>query len=1133
MKKNIWRKLCLAACIAALGVLGAACDFDIGGIIKGSDKLSEEKNSNDSISENSSLADSGEGDTTPEENKEYFKIPVILNDIRENGKTYDFANLTKPMVLNFWYVTCSGCIAEMPDINEFYESYNGAVEMVALHSATVYDQAIATEFVNMYVDGNGRAWKDYSIGFSMDVKLGDATLYDILGGNDAWPMTVVVGADGKILYRAHGCLTENNLGEMRSILNSELSIGDESSGNESVDGDMMCTVAVQSEAGMRMAGVTVCATDAEGNVVKEAKVGENGKANFYLDDGEYGVKLKDLPLGYYQTSFGQKISNSSPDASVTLGIELVDEDDRPAGFKYQVGDVMHDFTISTLDGESLTLSEMLEEKDMVYLNFWYATCSPCLTEMPWINNAYNDKRYAGQFEMIAVHSDMCDRNTVSAFLEGTNWNFKFSHNELTDIAKYFTVKGYPTTVIIDRYGVVTLCETGRLENQTECNNLIATHVKNNYVQNFEYGGSVEVPPTVDTEVTIDAPSNEDVNKALGTSGLTYTLDENPYVWPFVVAEVDGRECLMASNGPMLGVDAHNTSSVLNVKVNVPELNDYTDYVFTFDYKISSEYEADYLYVLVDGVIVQKYSGPDMIPDDYGNLYVPSEWATSYAYVPVGSGEHTLSFIYYKDGDTSDGEDTVYIDNLRFAPIGEGQTYVYRDAAIGRNNDNDGFKLPDDAKDAPRFDTYVNVYYNANDKLYHVHSENGPLLFANLLDTSSNWSKYPLWNYLAVGGYLQYTDGGEVVDLKPVVEEFASAELQSLNDYVPVTQELKSLLEFITVKFGSGYENEWLEFCCYYDAYNCEQMENPCAGMALAYAIEIPSENMTEVGDEVRALVDLKVVLNPRGYKYAFTPTVSGVYQFAPDRSISLDAAGLVPIVWITSEYFEYDGYGNLLFPYTATGDYNLNLYLMAGTTYYIAAADSDPYKLGDKYEIVITYLGVDAPFQLKACVNTQYESFWNGTSWQMKANGVRWTLDSEGYARVLRSDDTLGSYIYVDMLNATRFMQASLQDVIEGKLSVSTDSSVKAFNFTNLKIDSNGDGISDKVVVDENGNSYGDCLEIMKGYLAKATASDAEVAGHVKVNFELQLLLELFSQQVHGMDILESWQMMCYYNESF
>ncbi len=163
--------------------------------------------------------------SAPKQNNEYLTVSVVLEDINTDGKTYDLANLAKPMVLNFWYVTCSGCIAEMPDINEFYESYNGAIDTVALHSATVYDEEIATEFVQTHTDEHGMVWKDYSIGFAMDVTLEDGTLYDILGGNGAWPMTVVLGTDGEVLYRTVGGLTANDIQQMHLILDAELAEG--------------------------------------------------------------------------------------------------------------------------------------------------------------------------------------------------------------------------------------------------------------------------------------------------------------------------------------------------------------------------------------------------------------------------------------------------------------------------------------------------------------------------------------------------------------------------------------------------------------------------------------------------------------------------------------------------------------------------------------------------------------------------------------------------------------------------------------------------------------------------------------------------------------------------------------------
>lgn len=916
-------------------------------------------------------------------------------------------------------------------------------------------------------------------------------------------------------------------------------------GSAPIENEMACRVTVKSEGGMRLNEVSVCAYDENNNLVAEVPTNANGVANLFLEEGNYTVRLKDIPLGFYEMGFGYKLSPEHVEENIVLGIELVDEEDRNPVVNgvaerhiYQVGDVMHDFSIQTFSGETLTLSDLLEENKMVWLNFWYATCNPCLAEMPWMNTSYNDDRFAGDFEIIAIHGAQHDLTTAMAYVGSTEWNFQFSHVSMTDLQSYFPITGFPTTVIIDRYGVVTVCETGRLENQNECTSLVSSHLADNYTQDFsnsgENGGEIDKRELPD--VTVADPTNEELNEALGTNNLTYTLDENVKVWPFIVTEKDGRDCIYAPNGPVAGLEAHGTSSVLSVTVNVPEGN-FEDYVFTFDYMISSEYQSDFFYVLVDGVIIQSYSGPDFVLNDKGELYIPSEWKTSYAYVPVRSGEHTLSFVYTKDSSVSDGEDTVYIDNLRFEAIpDDGYAYVFREAATNRNNDADGYKQPGDEKDSPRFNNYVTVVFNETDGYYHVGNENGPLLLANLMDTGTNWSIYPIWNYLALGGFLQYNEGGQVRDLKPIIEEAASAENNSDNGYVPVDEDLALTLQFITETFGSGYENEWLEMCCYYDAYNTAHLTDPCAGVNFRHAIEIAP--IANVGDEVRTVVDIQKLLNPRGYKYAFTPKVSGVYSFSSDRTISKNPDEVDPIAWFTSADLRYNADGSVIFNYIAEFgiDFSFTQRLEAGKTYYIAVADHDPNNLDIQYELVVKLISTSSEitYERTNCAVPPYVNILdaNGqTTTKLRAEGIEFAFDQDGYARVRNADGTFGAYIYVNFVGETPFQPLPLQEVINGN---SADFGNTAFNFDMPLIDTNLDDVADANATDSKGQPAGDYTEFMKNALNESLKGDPqdELYGHAKVTEEMFEALRLYTIKVHMEDIQDAWQCLCvYYKE--
>ena len=55
-----------------------------------------------------------------------------------------------------------------------------------------------------------------------------------------------------------------------------------------------------------------------------------------------------------------------------------------------LGQKMPDFTVTTIDGKKLTLSELLKDKELVVLNLFATWCGPCRHEFPAMDEVYRD-----------------------------------------------------------------------------------------------------------------------------------------------------------------------------------------------------------------------------------------------------------------------------------------------------------------------------------------------------------------------------------------------------------------------------------------------------------------------------------------------------------------------------------------------------------------------------------------------------------------------------------------------------------------------------------------------------------------------------------------------------------------------
>ena len=112
-----------------------------------------------------------------------------------------------------------------------------------------------------------------------------------------------------------------------------------------------------------------------------------------------------------------------------------------------------DFTLNDLSGKPFTLSEVLNKKP-VLLIFWATWCPACRQTMPYFSELY--VKYAPKgLEIISINiasNDPLPR--VQSFQEITKLPYRILYDAKTDVSRLYAVFGIPTTLLIDRDGII-------------------------------------------------------------------------------------------------------------------------------------------------------------------------------------------------------------------------------------------------------------------------------------------------------------------------------------------------------------------------------------------------------------------------------------------------------------------------------------------------------------------------------------------------------------------------------------------------------------------------------------------------------------------------------------------------------
>ncbi len=915
------------------------------------------------------------------------------------------------------------------------------------------------------------------------------------------------------------------------------------------------TVTVRTAGKMPLEGIEV-QIHRDGELMNVMETNADGKAVMEMPaSDDYNITILNVPSGY-------KYNDSYQFAGGTCLIELVSAPIEGASMENvrpQLGDVIADFEITdAVTQETYKVSDILKEKKMLLLNVFYTSCSPCNTEMPYMQRAY--EMYEEDVAIFAVSPYGADNLPMVA-------NFKNTHELTFPVAKVPTTWGmlalkdgttnetaYPTTYVIDRYGVICLIEQGGLTSLRPFVGMMDYFTADDYTQKLCYNGLDDIISQV--KPTVEPMADEEVAEVLGNadgniqySSTIYKNGEvDAYNWPFIQTEKNGVNCLMSSNA---GYDVSYSVLTMDVTLKAGQ-------AIGFDYLVSSEVGADLVHIIVDDVPINTISGTDAV----------EQWKSCYAWAALVDGTYKVTISYIKDDggplpDEDDEDaipcyDAVYLKNFRIIDAKDIDTETYLPVEAATSSDGIDFE-------------YVDIILG-DDGYYHVGTKNGPLLLANLLGSSQFDREQSLY-VMALNGTFVSNGYDYQMDMLPYASYASNSKM---TNYCTVTEELAQILRDCIKMIGYAeteeeQDKEWLKVCKYYASYgtNGEQMMDPIEGLATFSAFT------AKVGkNEIPYLEGIPIM--PRGKLAKFVPQKSGVYRVTshvekPDGEMHSwifgdkydHLTGYVMVEGSDEPLHVSEDRTNIIAESVRDGRFmedtdntEMTCYLEAGRTYYVNIAFWDPYTVGT-VPYTIEYLGRSYE-QLRMCSpgpftfrmdesgsEAVYETIHGGIDAVLGKDGYYYKADENG-------EPMYDSKIYVDLTGYALF---NMPIAGEGGMLERG-----AFNFTQdendlyiLQLIEKYDGDREKVEeylksewgadmwpakVEEyhlddvfDGIFHGkgnDETAVMQSYVNKMIAK-GELQGCIAVDEELARILQLLMDKYTFENVEESWLKLCYY----
>lgn len=129
---------------------------------------------------------------------------------------------------------------------------------------------------------------------------------------------------------------------------------------------------------------------------------------------------------------------------------------RGSAMAIEVGETTPALTTTLVDGAPLKLESLRGQ--VVYVDFWASWCAPCMQALPALDRLYKAHGERG-FTVLAVNVDT-ERAAATKVLDRLRLSYPVSMDPTGSWPEAFSLKGMPSSYLIDRRGVVRYIKTG-------------------------------------------------------------------------------------------------------------------------------------------------------------------------------------------------------------------------------------------------------------------------------------------------------------------------------------------------------------------------------------------------------------------------------------------------------------------------------------------------------------------------------------------------------------------------------------------------------------------------------------------------------------------------------------------------